>query len=232
MNYFITIMIGILLCGGGMLEASVADKMPQPTPQAAQPDAAPLLVNLSYVYRANGQGEFLPIKEGSVLHSGDHYKLILTASEECHIYIFQVDSANKIFQLFPMGSFGGVTLNNFNPVKQGETVYIPAESKSFELDAQTGAEKIYFLASRARNEELETAYQQLAEKQERNSLQEQLAAIDQLLKYAEALQQSAETAERPESVTWEENGQQFSAFLQRLENVRDGVSYVLTFEHR
>jgi len=232
MKYFIAIIIGILLCCGGALEASVADKMPQPEPQAAQPDTKPLLVSLSYVYRANGQGEFLPIQEGSVLHSGDHYKLIFTTSEACYIYIFQIDSSNKIFQLFPMESFGGVTLNNFNPVKQGETVYIPAESKSFELDTQTGAEKIYFFASRERDEELETAYQQLAEKQASNSLQEQLAAIDELLKYAEALQQSVDAAERPESVTWEENGQQFSTFLQRLENVRDGVSYVLTFEHR
>ena len=232
MKYFIAILFGILFCGSGTLEASVADKRPQPEPQAAQTGANALLVSLSYVYRAGGQGEFLPIQEGSVLHSGDHYKLIFTTSEECYIYIFQVDSANKIFQLFPMGSFGGVTLNNFNPVKQGETVYIPAESKSFELDAQTGAEKIYFLASRTRDEDLETAYQQLAEKQERNSLEEQLAAIDQLLKYAEALQQSVDVESPAESVTWEENGQQFSTFLQRLENVRDGVSYVLTFEHR
>lgn len=232
MKYCIAIMIGILLCWNGTLEASIADKMPQPEPRTTQSDAAPLLVNLSYVYRTNGQGEFLPIQEGSVLHSGDHYKLILTASEECFIYIFQVDSANKVFQLFPMGAFGGVTLNNFNPVTQGKTVYIPAESKSFELDTQTGKEKIYFLASRTRDEELETAYRQLAETQERNSLQEQLAAIDELLKYAEALQQSVDVESPAESVTWEENGQQFSTFLQRLENVRDGVSYVLTFEHQ
>ena len=56
-----------------------------------------------------------------------------------------------------MESFGGVTLNNLNPVQQGKIVYLPAESKSFELDTQTGTEKIYFLASRTRDDDLEAA---------------------------------------------------------------------------
>lgn len=232
MKYFIAMLFGIVLCWHGALDASVAPETERPEPQAAQSDAAPLFVNLSYVYRAGGQGEFLPITEGSVLYSGDHYKLILTASEECYIYIFQVDSAKKIFQLFPMESFGGVTLNNLNPVQQGKIVYLPAESKSFELDTQTGTEKIYFLASRTRDDDLEAAYRQIAEKQAKNTLQDQLEALDQLLNYAEALQQSVDAEKPAESVTWEEDGQQFSAFFQRLENVRDGVSYVLTFEHR
>ena len=232
MKYFIAMLFGIVLCWHGALDASITPETARPEPQSAQSDTAPLLVNLIYVYRASGQGEFLPIKEGSVLHSGDHYKLILTASEECYIYIFQVDSANKIFQLFPMESFGGVTLNNLNPVKQGEIVYLPAESKSFELDTQTGTEKIYFFASRMRDEDLEAAYRQIADTQAKNSLQEQLEALDQLLSYAEALQQSVDAENPAESVTWEEGGQQFSTFLQRLENVRGGVSYVLTFEHR
>ncbi len=230
MKHVIAIILGILFCCGGSLEASIADKMAQPEPQAAEADA--LFVSLSYVYRAGGQGEFLPLREGSVLHSGDHYKLIFTTSEDCYVYIFQVDSANKLYQLFPMESFGNVTLNNLNPAKQGEPYYLPAESKSFELDQQTGAEKIYFLASRTRDEALESAYRRIADEQAKSSLQQQLDAIDDLLKYAEALQQSLDVDENAESVAWEEGGQRFSTFLQRLENVRDGVSYVLTFEHR
>ncbi len=59
-----------------------------------------------------------------------------------------------------MERFGEVVVNNFNPVQAGTTYYLPAESKSFMLDEQTGTETIYFLASRQRDVDLEDQYQQ------------------------------------------------------------------------
>ena len=200
-----------------------------------------LLFHINYVYRPGGEGDFLPLTNGSVLHSGDHYKIIFTPAEKCYVYIIQVDSANKIYQLFPMERFGGVTVNNFNPVEPGRRYYIPGEAKSFHLDEQTGTEKIYFLASRERDEQLEADYQHYlhAEQQQRaaqeDTLEWQLEQVDRLLARARSIQSTSRIVAAPktaETTTWQEDGQSFSVLRQRLENMCDGCVYVLTFEHR
>lgn len=103
--------------------------------------------SIRYVYRRGQHGEFKPLNEGSVLQSGDFYKIIVTPKQDSHLYIFQLDGANKLYRLFPMQSFKGVQLGNVNPVKANQTYYLPAKSKSFKLDTQTGTEKLYLLAN-------------------------------------------------------------------------------------
>ena len=195
-----------------------------------------LVFKINYLYRPGGQGEFRNLTKGSVLRSGDHYKIIFTPTEDCYVYIFQVDSANKIYRLFPMESFGGVMVDNFNPVDAGKTYYIPAESKSFVLDLQTGTEKIYFLGSYQRDRELEEQYQRaFVAQQQKQGVEEQLEQIDQLLRHAMEVKGLADVMSDPvetERMTWEEEGQTFSVLQQRLENMCDGCVHVLTFEHK
>jgi len=124
-----------------------------------------LFFRINYVYRSRGKGSFEVLKNGSALHSGDHYKIIFTPNQDCYVYIFQIDSANKVYSLFPMEKFGKLTLNNVNPLQAGQTYYIPAEGKSFILDDQVGTEHIYFLASFQRDLELEAQYQRAFEAQ-------------------------------------------------------------------
>ncbi|NJN47956.1 MAG: hypothetical protein HC808_17410, partial [Candidatus Competibacteraceae bacterium] len=50
-----------------------------------------------------------------------------------------------------MTEFGGVRVNNLNPVKGRTTYHLPADDKSFQLDQQTGPESIIFLAFRQPN---------------------------------------------------------------------------------
>lgn len=195
-----------------------------------------LAFKINYVYRSGGKGEFKQLKDDSVLDSGDHYKIIFTPTKDCYVYIFQVDSANKIYQLFPMESFGGVVVNNFNPAQARRTYYIPAEKKSFILDQQTGVERIYFLSSRERDIKLEEQYQQYLESQQhKTNLDRQLDELDQLLQYAMEVKGEADLVSDPaetEKDTWEEGGQTFSVLQRRLENMCDGCAYVLTFTHR
>jgi hypothetical protein len=194
-----------------------------------------LLFKINYLYRPGGKGEFRNLTNGSVLRSGDHYKIIFTPTKDCYVYIFQVDSANKIYSLFPMESFGGVTVNNFNPVEAGRSYYIPAESKSFVLDEQTGTEKIYFLASYQRDLELEEQYQRtFVAQQQKQGVEEQLEQIDQLLRHAMEVKGLADVVSEPaetERMFWEEEGQTFSVLQQRLENMCDGCVHALTFGH-
>lgn len=206
---------------------------PVETP-AAQPGGF-LFFKINHVYREQGKGSFQALEEGSTLRSGDHYKIIFTPNQDCFVYIFQVDSANMVYSLFPMEQFGTLTLNNVNPLKAGETYYIPAEGKSFVLDDQTGTERIYFLAAFERDTDLEAEYRRTVEAQKRRTLDDQLAQIDKLLNYAGELNGEAHIVAEPdgaETTTWQEDGETFSVLQHRLENMCDGCVHVLTFTHQ
>lgn len=239
------ILIAVILC----VVLAVTKKEPQaviqtqPKSQDRKDLAVPapdtladyLLFKINYLYRPGNKGEFRNLTNGSILRSGDYYKIIFTPTEDCYVYIFQIDSANKIYSLFPMEHFGGITVNNFNPVASGRTYYLPAESKSFVLDEQTGTEKIYFLASSQRDLELEEQYQRaFAAQQQAEGIEEQLEQIDQLLRHAMEVKGLADVVSDPaeaERMIWEEEGQTFSVLQQRLENMCDGCVHVLMFGH-
>lgn len=142
-----------------------------PVPLGARPDAEGikraakkrdrlegLSFQVNYVVRPQGTGDLRPIKKGDILRSGDHYKVLFSPDKDSYVYIFQVDSTGAVFQLFPMKEFKGVALNNLNPVKKGKTYILPASGKAFILDKQAGIERIYFVASKERNTELEGLY--------------------------------------------------------------------------
>ncbi len=140
----------------------------------------PLRFQVNYVYRPGGQGPLKPLTEGAVLHSDDHYKIQFTPQEDSYVYIFQLDSSETIYRLFPMEAFKGVQVNNHNPVKAGVSYTLPAPDKAFKLDEQRGPEVIYFMASRQPDEELENRYEAIlqARRQQQmaraNALQAQL----------------------------------------------------------
>ena len=127
--------------------------------------AEPPDIDIKYLYRHEGSKQFKILTEGSILYSGDFYKILFapatTEKTDIYVYVFQTDSSDNIYRLFPMKSFAGVTVNNFNPVQPGITRYIPAKKKSFFLDEQIGKEQIYFLATRQPDTELENQYQQV-----------------------------------------------------------------------
>jgi len=132
---------------------------PQPASLPSPASLKPLNFRVNYVYRPGGRGPLKPLVEGSTLNSGDHYKIQFTPVEDSYVYIFQVDSSKAIFQLFPMTSFGGVRVDNLNPVKAGVTYHLPAKDKSFKLDDTVGSETIVFLAFREPNRALEQQYE-------------------------------------------------------------------------
>ncbi len=190
--------------------------------------------SINYVYRSAGKGAFKPLNDGDSLQSGDYYKIIFTPTEDCYVYIFQVDSANQLFRLFPMESFGSVVVNNFNSVKAGETYYIPAQDKSFELDEQIGTEAIYFIASKQLDAILETQYNALLVAQKNNSTiwAEQLQTQMVSLVAWNSKGVSAIKQDEIKTTSWKENNQTFSVLQQNLENMCNGCADILTFEHR
>jgi hypothetical protein len=88
--------------------------------------------------------------EQLVLTSKDPYYISLQASDQCYVYIFQLDSSKKLVQLLPNPMF----TKNDNPISSGQ-LRIPDSPAFFHLDDTVGSETIYLVASRWRQEKLE-----------------------------------------------------------------------------
>ncbi|MBK8575459.1 MAG: DUF4384 domain-containing protein [Elusimicrobia bacterium] len=95
------------------------------------------------VFYEGGDGKLYPVRDGMVLTSKDNYSIYICPRQTCHLYIYQVDSSQKTFKLFPNPDLSEGT----NPVKAGEEVWIPQKDFLF-LDEQTGTEEIYLFATK------------------------------------------------------------------------------------
>ncbi|MCP5195656.1 MAG: DUF4384 domain-containing protein [Gammaproteobacteria bacterium] len=200
---------------------------PSPSPSKA------LNFKINYVYRPGGQGALKPLVDGSVLNSGDHYKIQFTPAEDSYVYIFQVDSTKAMFRLFPMASFGDVKVNNLNPVKAGSTYHLPAKDKSFKLDENVGSEAILFLAFRQPNQELEQQYEALVkarlsrDSSKANNLQN---AINTSFKTRGLAGIVDDPAKKTTTVSWTAT-ESFTVPVQRLDNLCDDCISMINFEH-
>ncbi len=86
-----------------------------------------------------------------VLTQKDPYYLIVHSSEKCFLYLFQLQSSGELAKLFPNSRY----VPTSNPVPGGP-IRIPDGSDWFYLDDVPGTETLYLLASRWRQEGLET----------------------------------------------------------------------------
>ncbi len=197
-------------------------------PVPAKADAF-ISLQANYVYRPKGDAELITINNGDTLHSGGYYKIAFIPDEDCCVYIFQADSSGQIFQLFPMTSFKGVAINNFNPVKKGTTYIIPARNKSFVLDERKGMERIYLLASRNQNAELEYLYNEL----QNGNNQARFRSAQMKLKHHVSKMRGIKgvVSDQPMDVAWEETGDMFSIMGMRLEKLCEDCAHIVEFFH-
>lgn len=211
---------------------------PTPAPTAKSqtainaPLAAPALdFAINYLFRPNGTGAFVPLADGGAMRSGDLYKVIFTPSRDSYVYIFQVDATGQLYCLFPMETYAGMRINNLNPVQNGKTYFIPAENYSFQLDRNIGAESIYFLALRQPDIALEQAYQEFLAAQKREQPDQIKQTQSRLLTTLKGKGMSNIVADPRGTITWQEQGERFSAARQRLQ-MCDGCVNVLKFTHQ
>ncbi|MCP4700661.1 MAG: DUF4384 domain-containing protein [Gammaproteobacteria bacterium] len=204
----------------------------QKTAKAA--DDNTLGMDINYIYRSGGKGEWKKLRNGGVLESGDHYKIIFTPEQNGYVYIFQTDSSEHIYRLFPMAAFKGVTVNNFNPAEAGKTYYIPAEDKSFKLDTQTGTESLYFIAMRNPEPLLARQYENVIMAKRRKDQGALLMASAEILKTVKTrgLASIEQDPEETQTHDFTEDGQTSSPLRMHLEGLCDGCGHVLTFQHR
>jgi len=103
------------------------------------------------IYYEDEQGNLQYLTEGSVLHSGDAYVLYVRPSDDCYLYIYQVDDLGHSYRLFPNEEYH----TRVNPLRAGEDCWIPNTEEYFVLDEVTGKERLYIFASLERIPELE-----------------------------------------------------------------------------
>jgi len=208
----------VLIISHCLLQTAIADEKSKGLEKIVPGQA----FSISYTYRPNGQGQPKPLINGSILHSGDHYKLTFTPPAKSYVYVLQNDSV-KVDCLFPMADFKGVIVNNYNPVDGDKTYVIPAEDKFFKLDRQTGTESIYFITAPAPDAFLEEFCLH-------TKTQPSIAQVDIHIKYRDPIDivpNSQETA----SVTY---GEETFNILQNYLTCRQetGCKHIITFEHR
>jgi len=125
---------------------------PQPVPR---PPTAPLALEVAIFKEAFDRGVFAPVRvaDGDVLQSGDKLKVAFRPNVDCFVYIVQTDSTGRIYPLFPSERFApGVS----SPMRGGQIYQVPSDPRLWmRLDKNTGRERMYLVASRARRTDLE-----------------------------------------------------------------------------
>ncbi len=122
-----------------------------------------LYLDINFGYRTSGKNtreaiESLPPGQ-IVLRSGDGYLFEFTADDDCFLYVYLLDSDQKLVQLFPNADVAPER----NPVQTGKSYRIPAGEDWFVLDDKSGRETIYFVASRWPAQDLDQLSMQLIE---------------------------------------------------------------------
>lgn len=195
----------------------------------------PTAFQVNYLYRDAGNGPLKPILPGSVLRSGDHYKVVFTPNQNGYIYLFQVDSTGQFFQLFPMREFKGVRVDNTNPVKAGHRYVLPAEDKAFKLDRVVGRERLLLVVTTRPHGELESLAQRLNEARQRQDIptatELNKSLVTQLGNFRSRGLESVEM-DQVVKISWNQGGEVFNTFGLMLENLCEDCVYGMEFEHR
>ena len=235
-NGFLSVVFGITtLLLGSSVSAQSNDNAASGQlrgPKQVVGDPKPMNFKVNYVYRPGGKGKLKPLKSGAVLKSGDHYKIQFTSQDNGYVYIFQIDSSNTVYQLFPMEEWQGVRLDNLNPVKAGVTYNLPDDNKSFVLDQQRGSETLYFLASRKDDPNIKKLAKQMHDarkqgnKQLSNSAQRALTKTFKTRGPAKIVSDPSSETE----VNWNKQ-EKFKVSEQRLNNLCATCVNEVTFSH-
>ncbi len=97
------------------------------------------------VFYEGGDGKLYPVREGIVLSTKDNYCVYVRPVQDCYLYLYQVDSSQNAFKLFPNTDYN----SNNNPLKAGIEYWVPQGKEFLYLDKNIGREEIYILATKA-----------------------------------------------------------------------------------
>jgi hypothetical protein len=123
------------------------------------------------------------------LNSGDRLKLYLEALSEAYFYLFHLDPGGVLSRLFPQN-------RQTARLALDQKVIIPEGNQWFELDANTGMEKFYLIASPERQDRLESLFDDYLSAEAGNTKQQSAKqVIDEIHRIRR--QSLSKSAERP-----------------------------------
>ncbi|MDM8568167.1 DUF4384 domain-containing protein [Thiotrichales bacterium HSG1] len=237
----LTIVLGLLLTVAGLfIEKCYFEENSCPiesmnTPTEVTKKTKPVF-KINYLYRTAGQGKALSFAKtglkGKALTTGDTYKIIFQPPAKKHVYIFQIDSTNKIFQLFPTTNFENADKKNKNPVKKGKKYFVPAKKQSFKLDASTGKETIYTILTNKPDQKLEQQYATIQTQQDAQTPKQRKVTRKKWHKAMKERGLRRKLTPDSTTVNWMEGEQKLSATLFGLPKMCDGCVHVVNFKHR
>ncbi len=250
----LTVVVGLLLTVAGLfIEKCYFEKDSCPITSAEQvkisESTADKTVNntsdkknasfkINYLYRDAGQGEPQSFNnpnllKGDILKTGDTYKIIFQPPAKQHVYIFRIDSANKISRLFPTTDFSNAAKKNVNPVKKGKKYFVPAKNWSFKLEGATGKETIYTIVSDKPDKILEQQYTtMLAQQADYTNKQRRISRKEWHNAMKKRGVKNKFLKEDSIPIKWKEGDQKLSAALLKLQNICDGCVNIVHFKHQ
>jgi len=126
----------------------------QQTAPMAQIDPDAINLHTVFVFAPEGQQDFRPFHPGDLLRSGDHYKILVKPEDDTFLYLFQMDSSQQLYWLFPMDDLK-INIQSRQPLKKNKTYSLPAQDEAYFLDQMQGNENIYMIARKTPDPYLE-----------------------------------------------------------------------------
>ncbi|MBN1485661.1 MAG: DUF4384 domain-containing protein [Chloroflexia bacterium] len=119
-------------------------------------------------------------EEVFTLTSADNYRLLIEPAGDCYLYVFQINAAGSLVQLFPHELYSEAA----NPLQGGKVYRLPPENRWFYLGEVTGTERLYVIAAGDPLLDLQDLYAQY--EQAKRALQKR-SERDKLLQELESL---------------------------------------------
>jgi hypothetical protein len=122
-----------------------------------------------------------PWDETLALTSADNYRLLLEPIGDRYVYVFQLTSTGVLVELFPNETYSSAQ----NPLRQGQTYYLPPEPNWFYLGQDEGEERLYVIASAQPMQGLEDLYTQYDQANDGADKQQALSTLLSALEIVE-----------------------------------------------
>jgi hypothetical protein len=146
-----TTVIAVGLLAGTIGVAALRSPGPAATGGGVDKPLPPLALYWQGFVHTNRQGQDLEVrlKDGMTLYSREQYKLVLSPTADCFLYVIGVDKTGPTL-LFPHAE---IALGN--RCRANTEYQLPDGTNMYTLDHQTGTETVYLVASHERLTELE-----------------------------------------------------------------------------
>ncbi len=164
------------------------------------------------------------ITAGEELKSGSQYRIIVKPEQNCCLYVFQKDSTNSLFTIFPTSNS---QQNLDNPLLKGKVYFFPNKEHSFFLDEQRGREQIYFYITAKHDRYLEKLLRQYSQTGKSGESSRKKAVGQKITAYL-----ATKDIVSPLRYSQELVGRNHSLEMTEIRSLSGKNMYVLPFMHR